>query len=99
MLVAHPVNPPHLISLVEIVPAPWTDADATARTRALMNRCGQSPVVLNKEINGFALNRLQFAVLGEAMRMVEDGVASPEDIDTVVKHGLAPRWSFMVRHC
>jgi len=52
-------------------------------------------VVLKKEIPGFVQNRLQYALLGEAFRLVEDGVMSPEDVDTTVIHGLAARWSFM----
>jgi len=94
-LVAHPVNPPYLIPLVEIVPAPWTSPELVPATRALMKAVGQAPIVLKKEVNGFALNRLQYALLAEAMRMVEDGVADPEDIDTCVTHGLSTRWSFM----
>jgi len=94
-LVTHPVNPPYLIPLVEIVPAPWTSPELVAQTKGLMIDVGQAPIVLKKEINGFALNRLQHALLGEAFRMVEDGVASAEDVDLAVTHGLSTRWSFM----
>lgn len=72
-LVAHPVNPPHLIPLVEIVPAPWTDKAVVEKARALMEDIGQSPIVVNKEVDSFILNRLQGAVLNEAFRLVEDG--------------------------
>eukprot|EP01135_Chromosphaera_perkinsii_P008992 Nk52_evm10s1569 gene=Nk52_evmTU10s1569 len=94
-LVAHPVNPPHYIPLVELVPAPWTSQEVTARTRGLMQRIGQAPVVLLKEVDGFVLNRLQYAVLMEAWKLVEDGVCTPEDVDTAVSQGLGLRWSFM----
>jgi len=94
-LVAHPVNPPHLIKLVEIVPSPWTDPEVVKKTRSLMEEIGQKPVVLNKEVNGFALNRLQYAVLGECFRMVQEGVLSPADVDTTLNCGLAPRWAIM----
>lgn len=80
---------------MEIVPAPWTSPETTQRVRSLMLRIGQAPIVLHRECIGFALNRLQYALLGEAMRMVEDGILSPEDVDTCVTHGLSPRWSFM----
>lgn len=94
-LVAHPVNPPYLVPLVELSPAPWTSPQTVARTRALMEAVGQVPVSLNKEIPGFLLNRLQGALLGEAFRLVEQGYCSMEDIDRTVKDGLGLRWSFM----
>lgn len=94
-LVAHPVNPPHVIPVVEISGAPWTSSDAVARTREILDAVGQRPVVVRKEIEGFILNRLQGALLQEAFRLVRDGIASVEDIDTTIKDGLGLRWSFM----
>lgn len=94
-LVAHPVNPPYLVPLVEICPAPWTEADIVARTRDLMQRAGQVPAIVKKEMDGFALNRLQGALLAEAFRLLADDVISPADLDALVKHGLGLRWSFM----
>lgn len=94
-LVVHPINPPHLIPLVEIVPAPWTDPDVVARSVELMRAVGQSPVTLTREINGFLVNRLQSAILGEAFRLVEDGVCGVDDVDRAVSDGLGLRWFFM----
>jgi L-gulonate 3-dehydrogenase len=94
-LVAHPVNPPYLVPLVELCPAPWTDPGVVSRTRALMTSAGQVPATVNKEMAGFALNRLQGALLGEAFRLLDDEVISPADLDALVKHGLGLRWSFM----
>ena len=94
-LIAHPVNPPYLVPLVELCPAPWTDPVAVERTRALMARAGQVPAALAREVQGFALNRLQGALLAEAFRLVADGVMSPADLDATVKHGLGLRWAFM----
>jgi 3-hydroxyacyl-CoA dehydrogenase len=94
-LVVHPINPPHLIPLVEIIPAPWTDADVVARAADLMRRVGQSPIRLSREINGFVVNRLQSALLGEAFRLVADGVCDAEDVDKAVSDGLGLRWFFM----
>ncbi|MBR0678982.1 3-hydroxyacyl-CoA dehydrogenase [Roseomonas eburnea] len=94
-LVAHPVNPPYLVPLVELVGAPWTDAAVVARTRALMAKVGQVPVTAMKETRGFVLNRLQAALVAEAFRLVRDGVMSVEDVDACVKEGLGLRWSFM----
>ncbi|HEY1413468.1 MAG TPA: 3-hydroxyacyl-CoA dehydrogenase [Rhodopila sp.] len=94
-LVAHPVNPPYLVPLVEICPAPWTDPAVVERTRAIMVQAGQVPATVKKEIDGFALNRLQGALLAEAFRLLADDVISPADLDALVKHGLGLRWSFM----
>lgn len=95
ILVGHPVNPPYLIPLVEIAPAPWTSAEAVQRAHALYREAGQSPVVLHKEITGFLLNRIQGAVLNEALNLYAEGYASVEDLDKVLKDGLGLRWSFM----
>ena len=94
-LVAHPVNPPYLVPLVELCPAPWTDPTVVARTRVLMMSAGQVPATVTKEMDGFALNRLQGALLAEAFRLIADDVISPADLDALVKHGLGLRWSFM----
>lgn len=94
-LIAHPVNPPYLVPLVEICPSPWTDPAVTGRTREILVRAGQVPATVKKEIDGFALNRLQGALLAEAFRLLADDVISPADLDALVKHGLGLRWSFM----
>ena len=94
-LVVHPINPPHLIPLVEIVPAPWTDPDIVERATDLMRRVGQSPIRLRGEINGFVVNRLQSALLAEAFRLVEDGVVTADEVDRAVSDGLGLRWFFM----
>ena len=94
-LVAHPVNPPYLVPVVELCPAPWTSAQTVARAREIMAAAGQVPATINREVQGFVLNRLQGALLAEAFRLVADGVVSPADLDATVKHGLGLRWSFM----
>lgn len=95
ILVAHPVNPPYLVPLVELAPAPWTSPAVVERARDLYARAGQSPVLLKKEITGFLLNRIQGAVLNEALNLYANGYASVEDLDKVLKEGLGLRWSFM----
>ena len=95
ILVGHPVNPPYLVPLVEVAPAPWTSAAAVARAHQLYAQAGQSPVLLKKEITGFLLNRIQGAVLNEALNLYADGYASVEDLDKVLKDGLGLRWAFM----
>lgn len=94
-LVGHPVNPPHLVPLVELCGAPWTSPEAISRAREIYRAIGQVPVTVNKEINGFVLNRLQGALLAEAFRLVGEGYMSAEDLDHTVKDGLGLRWSFL----
>jgi 3-hydroxyacyl-CoA dehydrogenase len=94
-LVGHPVNPPHLVPVVEVCGAPWTSPESVARAREVYREIGQVPVTVNKEINGFILNRLQGALLAEAFRLVGEGCVSAEDLDHTVKDGLGLRWSFL----
>jgi len=94
-IVVHPLNPPYLIPAAEIVPAPWTDAAVVARTAELLRGAGHAPIVMQRELDGFVMNRLQGALLEEAFRLVAEGYASVEDIDIGLREGLALRWSFM----
>ena len=94
-LVGHPVNPPHLIPLVELCGAPWTSPETIDRAKNIYREIGQVPVIINREINGFVLNRLQGALLAEAFRLVGEGFISAEDLDHTVKDGLGLRWSFL----
>jgi 3-hydroxyacyl-CoA dehydrogenase len=94
-LVVHPINPPHLVPLVEIVPAPWTAPDVVDRAADFMRNVGQSPIRLRREINGFVVNRLQSAILGEAFRLVEDGICDADEVDRAISDGLGRRWFFM----
>ncbi|KAA0075079.1 3-hydroxyacyl-CoA dehydrogenase [Tardiphaga sp. P9-11] len=94
-LVGHPVNPPHLVPLVELCGAPWTAQQTVDRAREVYREIGQVPVTVNREINGFILNRLQGALLAEAFRLVGEGYVSAEDLDHTVKDGLGLRWSFL----
>ncbi len=94
-LVAHPVNPPYLIPLVELVPAPGTSDAVVTRAKTLLTEAGQVPITARREVPGFILNRLQGALLNEALRLVEADTVSAADLDKTVKHGLGLRWSFM----
>ena len=94
-IVVHPLNPPYLIPAAEIVPAPWTDAAVVTRTAELLRDAGHAPLVMQRELDGFIMNRLQGALLEEAFRLVANGYASEEDIDVGIREGLALRWSFM----
>ncbi|XP_033739698.1 lambda-crystallin homolog isoform X1 [Pecten maximus] len=95
MLVAHPINPPYFIPLVELVPAPWTNQKVVTTTRALMEEVGQSPITLRRESLGFALNRIQYAAINESWNMYQSGLLSAEDIDRVCHNGLGLRYAFI----
>ena len=94
-LVIHPINPPYLIPAAEVVPAPWTAPEVIERVRQFLTGAGHAPLVMKRELDGFIMNRMQGALLEEAFRLVADGYASVEDIDTGIRDGLALRWSFM----
>merc|ERR1712071_737409 len=95
IIVAHPVNPPFYVPLVELVPAPWTCPKIASKTREIMEEIGQKPVSLSRELPGFALNRIQYAILNECWHLVKENVLSVADIDTVMSQGLGPRYAFM----
>ena len=94
-IVAHPVNPPHLVPVVELCGAPWTSMETRKRAREILAGVGQVPVEVKREIDGFILNRLQVALLTEAFRLVQEGFVSPEDLDHTIADGLGLRWAFM----
>ena len=87
----HYWNPPLLMPLVEIVPGDRTRPDAVARVEGLLRELGKRPFVA-RDVPGFVWNRLQNAVLREAVWLVENGVASPETVDEVLRYGLGRRW-------
>jgi 3-hydroxyacyl-CoA dehydrogenase len=94
-LVAHPVNPPSLIPLVELCASAWTSDATLEAARTFLTAAGMKPVTVLKEIDGFLLNRLQFTLVAEAMHLVGKGYCSIEDIDRVLTEGLALRWAFI----
>jgi 3-hydroxyacyl-CoA dehydrogenase len=94
-VIAHPVNPPYLVPVVEVCGAPWTDEEIVQRTLDVMHGVGQKPVKIHRELEGFVLNRLQGALLREAFRLVDQGYVDVEGLDVTVRDGLGLRWSFM----
>jgi L-gulonate 3-dehydrogenase len=93
-LVAHPINPPAVLRVVELVPAPGTLPDTVTRAEAIFAAAGFAAVKLGREIEGFVLNRLQGAILREAYRLVDEGVTDVAGIEAGVRLGLGPRWAF-----
>jgi 3-hydroxyacyl-CoA dehydrogenase len=94
-IIAHPVNPPHVIPAVEVLSGTATDPDVVERTCAFLASVGQTPVRMHKYIHGFLLNRMQFALVREAISLFEQGVADLDDIDAVIRDGLGLRWALM----
>ena len=94
-IVAHPINPPHLIPAVEIVPAPFTSKSTTQTVKEIISSIGKEPLELKKEIPGFVVNRLQGALLIEAFNLVKEEICSAKEIDKAISDGLGLRWSFM----
>lgn len=92
---AHWILPPHLIPVVEVAPGPKTSTGAIEAVRDLLERLGKWPVVLEREMPGYLINRLQFALLREAMDLVGQGVASAEEIDRAVRGSIARRMPVM----
>ena len=94
-IITHPANPPHLIPCVEICPGENTSNKTIEKTKEIFTTSGASIVNVKKEIDGFILNRLQGALLNEAMRLYSDGYASSDEIDATIRDGLGLRWAFM----
>ena len=90
-VVAHPFNPPYLLPLVEIVGGKYTNENAVNWVYEFYSLIGKSPLILKKEIPGFVATRLQEALWREALHMVKNNEATPEQIDIALMHGPAPR--------
>jgi 3-hydroxybutyryl-CoA dehydrogenase len=88
----HYWNPPLLMPLVEVIAGARTSPGIIEHTRATLAELGKRPVVIARDVPGFVWNRLQLAVMREALWLAENEVASPDKIDTIVREGLARRW-------
>ncbi|NNF27743.1 MAG: 3-hydroxyacyl-CoA dehydrogenase [Gemmatimonadetes bacterium] len=93
--VAHPVNPPHVVPVVEVLPGPGSPASTVERVLSVLRDVGQSPVLMSRFVPGFLLNRMQAALVREAVSLVETGTASVEAVDRVIREGLGLRWALM----
>jgi 3-hydroxybutyryl-CoA dehydrogenase len=94
VLGTHYWNPPLLMPLVEVIAGDDTDRNRLAAMMATLRALGKRPVFVARDIPGFVWNRLQFALLREAAWIVEQGVASPQSVDEIVRDGLARRWRY-----
>ncbi len=95
LVLGHPFNPPHLIPLVEVMGNERTDPSAVARARGFYEAIGKLTIEVKREVPGHVANRLQAALWREAIHLVNEGVATAEDIDTAVSSGPGLRWAVM----
>ena len=91
---AHYWNPPLLMPMVEVIRGDETAETVIEEMTTLLRALGKRPVLVDRDVQGFAWNRLQLALLREAVWLVENGVASPETVDEIVRDGLARRWRY-----
>ena len=92
---AHPALPPHVVPFVEIAGSEDTSEEIINEALNIYKKANYAAILVKKETEGFVLNRLQGALLNEAVRLHEGGFASMEDIDVALKHALGIRWAFM----
>jgi carnitine 3-dehydrogenase len=95
VVLGHPFNPPHLMPLVEVVGGRLTSEEAVKKALAFYGSIGKKPIHIRREIKGHVANRLQAALWREAFYLVEQGIASVEDVDTVIAHGPGLRWALL----
>ena len=93
VVLANYANPPHLVPSVEVLRNEMTSDKSVEIVCELLKRVGKRPVVIQREVPGFVANRLQMALTREALSLVEKGVVSPQDIDTIMKNGIGRRWA------
>jgi 3-hydroxybutyryl-CoA dehydrogenase len=93
VLVTHWFNPPTLLPLVEVVRARTTDDAVVASVVAHLTALGKRPVVVPRYTPGFVANRLQMTMVRECLKIIEDGLVTPAELDDVLRYSLAPRWA------
>ena len=95
VVLGHPFNPPHLMPLVEVVGGRLTSEDAVKQALAFYGSIGKKPIHIRREVKGHLANRLQAALWREAFYLVQQGIASVEDVDTAIAHGPGLRWALL----
>ncbi len=95
LVVCHPFNPPHLVPLIEIIGGEKTAPEVVDWALRFFTALGKKPIRVDKEVTAFLTNRLQFALLREAVHCVAEGIASPQAIEDAMRYGLGPRWAVM----
>jgi 3-hydroxybutyryl-CoA dehydrogenase len=91
----HWANPPEIVPLVEVIRGELTSDNTVDVIYRVTEKLGKVPVVIQKDVPGFASNRLQFALLREALHLVAEGIVSPEDVDRTLKNGVGFRYPWL----
>lgn len=94
LLVVHPFNPPHVLPLLEIVPSPTTSEAVIQQTLEFWRARGREPVLLSREITGFVAGRLAWALLREAIHLVDQKVVTVPQLDRILETSMGPRWAY-----
>ena len=95
VIVAHPFYPPHLVPCVEVVSNSYTSKKALETLIDLLKHLKREIVLLKRDVPGFVANRLQYAMLREAIYIVSEGICTPEDVDRTLKYSFAPRYTLI----
>jgi 3-hydroxyacyl-CoA dehydrogenase len=95
VVLGHPFNPPHLMPLVEVVGGRLTSEAAVEKALAFYRSIGKKPIHIRREVKGHLANRLQAALWREAFYLVQQGIASVEDVDTAIAYGPGLRWALL----
>ncbi|PJI85038.1 carnitine 3-dehydrogenase [Yoonia maricola] len=95
IVVAHPFNPVYLLPLVELVPSPKTAPEITQRAKDILTSIGMHPLHVRAEIDAHIADRLLEAVWREALWLINDGIATTEEIDNAIRYGFGLRWAQM----
>ena len=93
LVVAHPYNPPHLVPFVEVVKSAYTSEEAAKAAYDVLESTGRKVIIMQRSAPGFVANRLQHALLREAVHIVEEGLATPRDIDKALMYSFMPRYT------
>uniref|UniRef100_A0AAU2VTH9 L-gulonate 3-dehydrogenase n=1 Tax=Streptomyces sp. NBC_00008 TaxID=2903610 RepID=A0AAU2VTH9_9ACTN len=93
LVVGHPFNPPHMLPLVEVVPGPDTARETVDEAMTFYRAAGRHPVLISKEIPAFVGNRLQGALLREAIALCLDGAITAPQVDELMRGSLGIRWA------
>lgn len=92
VIISHFVQPAHVVPALDVVRGPLTSQETVDRTVAMWRALGRLPLLMQRDEPGFLINRLQHALVREAVRLLAEGLATAEDIDAAVQYGLAPRF-------
>lgn len=93
LVVAHPYNPPHLVPFVEVVKSAYTSEETAKTAYDVLESTGRKVIIMQRCAPGFVANRLQHALLREAIHIVEEGLATPRDIDKALMYSFSPRYT------